>query len=60
MKWMTVKCGTARNKHICILDALTDCQQPHQQIHRKEKKKVSWYTDSKIIFLKRNFHLLKT
>ena len=51
---------TEGNKRICILDNLSDCQQPHQHIQLNEKKKVSWYTNSKIIFLKSNSHLLKT
>ena len=53
-------CDTEGNKRICIPDNLPDCQRHHQHIHLKEKKKVSLYTNSKIIFLKRNFHLLKT
>ena len=36
---------------------VSDCQQPHQHILSKEKKKVSWYTNSKILFLKKKLEL---
>ena len=39
-------CDIEGDKHICILNNLCDCQQPHQHIQLKEKKIVSWYTDS--------------
>ena len=48
--WLSV-CDTEGNKRIYILDNLSDSHQPHQHIPLKEKKKVSWYTNSKILFL---------
>ena len=30
-------CDTEGNKHICIIDNMFNCQQPHQLIHLKEK-----------------------
>ena len=53
-------CDTEGNRHICILDNFFDCPQPHQHIHLKEKKQVSHYTNSKILFVKRNLQLLET
>ena len=50
---------TEGNKCICILDNLFDCQQPHQYIHLKEKKKVLWYTNSKKIFSEKNLPLIE-
>ena len=38
---------------------VSDCQQPHQHIPSKEKKKVSWYTNSKILFLKKKLELIE-
>ena len=34
-------CDNEGNERICIPDNLSDCQQPHQHMHLKEKKKVS-------------------
>ena len=48
---------TEGNKRICIIDNLSNCQQPHQHTHLKKKRQVSYYKNSKIPFLKRNFHV---
>ena len=45
--------------HLCINDDLFNFQPPHQHIHLKEKKQVLQCTNSKILFVRRNFHLLK-
>ena len=43
-------------KVLVFLIIFSDCQQPHQHIHLKEKKTVSWYTNLKILYLKSNFY----
>ena len=51
---------TEGNKHrLCIRDNLLNRWQPHQHIHLKRKKQVLQCTDSKMLFVKRNFRLLK-
>ena len=52
-------CNAKQNTRICIVERLFHCQQPHEHIHLKEKKKVLQYTNSKILFLKGDFHILK-
>ena len=52
--------NTEVKKHqLCIRDNLLNCWQPHQLIHLKEKKQVLQCTNSKMLFVKRNFYLLK-
>ena len=46
--------------HTCIRDNVFNWRRPHQPIHLKEKKQVLQCTNLKMIFVKRNFHLLKT
>ena len=52
-------CDTEGNKHICILDNLSDCQQPYQHIHLKEKKIASWYTNAKNSFSEKKLPLVE-
>ena len=46
------------NKHLCPQPHLS-CPQPHHHIHLTEEKQVLQCTNSKILFVKRNFYLLK-
>ena len=58
--WIWWIFDTEETKNICILDNLFNCWHPHQHNHLKEKKEVPLYKNSKILFLKRKFHLFKT
>ena len=52
--------NTEVNKHrLCIRDNFFNCCQPHQHTHLKGKKQVLQCTNSKMLFVRRNFHLLK-
>ena len=51
---------TEGNKHrLCIRDNLLNRWQPHQHIHLKRKKQILQFTNSKMLFVKRNFRSLK-
>ena len=47
------------NKHLCVRDNLLSCPQPHHHIHLTEEKQVLQCTNSKMLFVKRNFYLLE-
>ena len=52
--------NTKVNKHcFCIRGNLLNCRQPRPHIHLKGKKQVLQCTNLKMLFIKRNFHLLK-
>ena len=51
---------TKGNKHhLCTRNNLFNCRQPHYHIRLKEKKQALLCTNSKTIFVKTNFYLLK-
>ena len=55
--WLSM-CDADRNKHhICIHDNLFNFERPHQRIHLKGKETSIQCTNSKMVFVKRNFHL---
>ena len=48
-------CDTEEKKHICILNNLSDSQQPYQNFHVKEKKMVYEFKNS---FSEKKFSLI--
>ena len=57
--WLSMYDTKGNKQHLCVRDNLFNCRQPHHHIHLKEKEQVLQCTNSKILFVKRNFYFWK-